>query len=62
VLRFEKQLQEAGVASKDDLEEVRAEVEKQVEEIVKFSDESPNPKADELYHYLYAGEWEPANA
>jgi pyruvate dehydrogenase E1 component alpha subunit len=62
VFRFEKQLEDAGIASNDELGKVQAEVEKEVEEIVKFSDESPNPKVDELYRYLYAGEWEAANA
>jgi dihydrolipoamide dehydrogenase len=62
VLRFEQQLLDAGVASKEDLEKVRAEVDKEVEEIVKFSDESPTPKPEELYRYVYAGEWETTNA
>jgi dihydrolipoamide dehydrogenase len=62
VLRFEKQLEEARIASLEDLKKVRADVEKEVEEIVKFADESPNPKPEELYHYLYAGEWETTNA
>ena len=62
VLRFEQQLLDAGVASKEDLETVRAEVDKEVDEIVKFSDESPTPKAEELYRYVYAGEWETTNA
>jgi TPP-dependent pyruvate/acetoin dehydrogenase alpha subunit len=30
----------------------------EVDETVRFSDESPNPDVDELYRYLYAGEWE----
>jgi dihydrolipoamide dehydrogenase len=62
VLRFEKQLEEARIASLEDLKKVRADVEKEVEEIVKFADESPNPKPEELYHNLYAGEWETTNA
>jgi dihydrolipoamide dehydrogenase len=62
VVRFEKQLEEARIASLEDLKKVRADVEKEVEAIVKFADESPNPKPEELYHYLYAGEWETANA
>jgi dihydrolipoamide dehydrogenase len=62
VLRFEQQLLDAGVASKEDLEKVQAEVDKEVEEIVKFSDESPTPKPEELYRYVYAGEWETTNA
>jgi dihydrolipoamide dehydrogenase len=62
VLRFEQQLLDAGVASKEDLEKVQAEVDKEVEEIVKFSDESPTPKPEELYRNVYAGEWETTNA
>jgi dihydrolipoamide dehydrogenase len=62
VLRFEQQLLDAGVASKEDLEKVRAEVDKEVDEIVKFSDESPTPKPEELYRNVYAGEWETTNA
>jgi dihydrolipoamide dehydrogenase len=62
VLRFEQQLLDAGVTSKEDLEKVRAEVDKEVEEIVKFSDESPSPKPEELYRYVYAAEWETTDA
>jgi pyruvate dehydrogenase E1 component alpha subunit len=62
VLRFEKQLEDAKIASAEDLKKVQTEVEKEVEEIVKFSDESPNPDVKELYRNLYAGEWETANA
>jgi len=32
--------------------------EEEVEETVEFSDASPDPAVDELYRYLYAGEWE----
>jgi dihydrolipoamide dehydrogenase len=62
VLHFQKQLEEAEIASAEDLEKIEAEVDNEVDEIVKFADKSPNPKADELYRYLYAGEWETANA
>jgi dihydrolipoamide dehydrogenase len=58
LLLFEQQLQEARIATADDLKQIQEEVESQVEEIVRFSDESPNPSVDELYRYLYAGEWE----
>ena len=58
LLLFEHQLQEARIATADDLKQIQDEVESQVEEIVRFSDESPNPSVDELYRYLYAGEWE----
>jgi len=58
VLVFEHQLQEAEIATSGDLEQIRNDVESEVEEIVRFSDESPNPAVDELYRYVYAGEWE----
>jgi dihydrolipoamide dehydrogenase len=64
IVRFETQLEEAKVADEDDFKRIRDQVESEVDEIVKFADESPNPDVDELYRYLYAGEWEaaPANA
>jgi dihydrolipoamide dehydrogenase/pyruvate dehydrogenase E1 component alpha subunit len=58
VVRFEAQLREAGVASADELRQIQDDVEAEVEETVRFSDQSPDPAVDELYRYLYAGEWE----
>src|SRR5215471_11647745 len=58
VLLFEHQLEEAGIATSAEVKRIQKEVESEVEEIVRFSDESPNPAVDELYRYLYAGEWE----
>jgi len=58
VVRFEAQLREAGIATADELRAMQDGVEAEVEETVRFSDESPNPAVDELYRYLYAGEWE----
>jgi len=58
VILFEHQLQEAGIATSGDLEQIQTGVTSEVEEIVRFSDESANPAIDELYRYLYAGEWE----
>jgi pyruvate dehydrogenase E1 component alpha subunit len=62
VLRFERQIEEAGIASGDDFKKIHSEVDEEVEEIVRFADSSPNPKVDELYRYLYSGEWESQNA
>jgi dihydrolipoamide dehydrogenase len=62
VLRFEKQLEEARVASAEDIKKLQADVDREVDEIVEFSDESPDPKVEDLYRYLYDAEWEPANA
>jgi dihydrolipoamide dehydrogenase/pyruvate dehydrogenase E1 component alpha subunit len=58
VVGFEKQLREAGIAGAGELEKLQDSVEAEVEEIVRFSDASPNPAVDELYRYLYGGEWE----
>jgi len=58
VLRFEHRLQEAGVVGAEELKRLQTEVEAEIEDVVRFSDESPNPDVDELYRYLYAGEWE----
>jgi dihydrolipoamide dehydrogenase len=58
VHRFEQQLVEAGIAGADELKAMQEGVEAEVDETVRFSDASPNPEVDELYRYLYAGEWE----
>jgi pyruvate dehydrogenase E1 component alpha subunit len=58
VARYEQRLLEAGVVGTDELKRVKDGVEAEVEETVRFSNESPNPAVDELYRYLYAGEWE----
>jgi pyruvate dehydrogenase E1 component alpha subunit len=58
VVRFAHELRDAGVASAGELKRLEDGVEAEVEEAIRFSDESPNPAVDELYRYLYAGEWE----
>ena len=58
VIGFAKRLEEAGIATEAELHELQAGVEAEVEETVRYSDQSPNPDVNELYRYLYAGEWE----
>jgi pyruvate dehydrogenase E1 component alpha subunit len=58
VILFEHELQKAGIATAEDLKQIQDGVDSEVDEIVHFSDESPNPAIDELYRYLYADEWE----
>jgi pyruvate dehydrogenase E1 component alpha subunit len=58
VVSFELHLTEARVATKQEIEKLQDEVDREVEEIVKFADESPNPKVEELYRYLYAGDFD----
>jgi pyruvate dehydrogenase E1 component subunit alpha len=60
VVRYELQLVEHRVASKEDLERIQDDVDREVEEIVKFSDQSPSPDVGELYRYLYADGFEVA--
>jgi len=54
VVRFEHELEKAKVATEAELREVRNQVEAQVDEVVKFADESPEPPVKELYRFLYA--------
>jgi dihydrolipoamide dehydrogenase len=58
VLRFEADLKQAKVATDDDLQRVQESVEREVADAVAFADASPNPPVEELYRYLYAGEFE----
>jgi dihydrolipoamide dehydrogenase len=58
VVRFELQLVEHRVASKEDLERIQDDVDREVDEIVRFADDSPSPDVGELYRYLYADGFE----
>ena len=58
IVAFELELEKAGLADEEYFKSVRQEVDAEVQEIIKFADESPDPKPDELYRYVYAGEWE----
>ncbi len=60
LLLFEHRLEQAKIADPEELRKVQDEVAQEVEEIVRFSDESPNPPVDELYRFLYAPETEEA--
>jgi pyruvate dehydrogenase E1 component subunit alpha len=58
IVAFETELEKAGLADEEYFKNVRVEVDSEVQDIIKFADESPDPKPDELYKYVYAGEWE----
>jgi TPP-dependent pyruvate/acetoin dehydrogenase alpha subunit len=34
------------------------EVDSEVQDVIRYADESPDPKTEDLYRYTYAGEWE----
>ena len=55
---FEHALREAKIAGDEDFKRIDGEIENEIEEVVKYADESPNPKVEELFKYVYAGEFE----
>ncbi|TMD56374.1 MAG: dihydrolipoyl dehydrogenase [Chloroflexi bacterium] len=55
---FETELGGAKIATPDDFRKLKAEVEKEVEAVIEYADQSPNPDLKELHKYVYAGEWE----
>ena len=58
IVAFEHELEKARLADEEYFKKVRMEVDAQVQDIVKYADESPEPKLDDLYKYVYADEWE----
>jgi pyruvate dehydrogenase E1 component subunit alpha len=51
-----QKLRSEGVVDKDGLEQIDAEVERQVDAAVEFADESPEPNPDKLFEFSYATE------
>jgi pyruvate dehydrogenase E1 component alpha subunit len=62
IVAFEHELEQSGLADEEYFKTVRQEVEAEVQDIIKFADESPDPKVEDLYKYVYAGEWEESPA
>src|ERR1700730_2797078 len=58
IVAFEHELETAGLADEEYFKKVRQEIDAQVQEIIRFADESPDPRPEDLYKYAYAGEWE----
>jgi len=58
IVAFEHELEKSGLADEEYFKKVRQEIDAEVQEIIRFADESPDPKPEELYKYVYAGEWE----
>jgi dihydrolipoamide dehydrogenase len=58
VVAFEHELEKAGLADEEYFKKVRQEIDAEVQEIIRFADESPEPRPEDLYKYTYAGEWE----
>ena len=58
IVAFEHELEKSGLADEEFFKTVRQEVDAQVRDIIQYADESPDPKTDDLYKYVYAGQWE----
>ena len=58
IVAFEHELEKSGLADEEYFKKVRQEIDAEVQDIIRFADESPDPKAEDLYKYVYAGEWE----
>jgi len=58
IVFFEHELEKSGLADEEYFKSVRQEVDAEVQDIVKFADESPDPKVEDLYKYVYNAEWD----
>ena len=58
IVAFEHELEKSGLADEEYFKNVRVQVDDQVKDIIQFADESPEPNVDELYKYVYAGQWD----
>jgi dihydrolipoamide dehydrogenase len=58
IVFFEHELEKAGLADEEYFKSVRQQIDSEVQEVVKYADESPDPRVDDLYKYVYAEEWE----
>src|SRR6202040_3419223 len=58
IVAFEHELEKSGLADEEYFKKVRQEIDAEVQEVIRFADESPDPKPEDLYKYTYAGEGE----
>jgi dihydrolipoamide dehydrogenase len=58
IVAFEHELEKSGLADEDYFKKVRQEIDAEVQEVIRFADESPDPRPEDLYKYVYAGDWE----
>ena len=58
IVAFEHELEKSGLADEEYFKTVRQEIDTEVRDVIQFADESPDPKVDDLYKYVYAGQWE----
>jgi len=58
IVAFEHELEKSKLADEEYFKQVRMEVDAEVQDIIRYADESPDPKVEDLYKYVYADEWE----
>jgi pyruvate dehydrogenase E1 component alpha subunit len=58
IVAFEHELEKSALADEEYFKQVRQEVDAEVRDVIEFADESPDPKTDDLYKYVYAGQWD----
>ncbi len=58
IVAFEHELEKSSLADEEYFKQVRQEVDAEVRDVIEFADESPDPKTDDLYKYVYASQWD----
>ena len=58
IVAFEHELEKSGLADEEYFKNVRVEIDNEVKDIIQFADESPDPRTEDLYRYVYAGQWD----
>jgi pyruvate dehydrogenase E1 component alpha subunit len=58
IVAFEHELEKSGLADEEHFKKVRQEIDQEVRDAIQFADESPDPKTEDLYKYVYAGQWD----
>src|SRR4029077_7576654 len=58
IVAFEHELEKSGLADEEYFKNVRVEIDNEVKAFIQYADESPEPRTDDLYKYVYAGEWD----
>ena len=58
IVGFEHELEKSSLADEEYFKNVRVEIDNEVKDIIQYADESPDPKTEDLYKYVYAGQWD----
>jgi pyruvate dehydrogenase E1 component alpha subunit len=58
IVAFEHELEKSGLADEEYFKSMRQEIDAEVQDIIRYADESPDPDVKDLYKYAYADEWD----